>query len=246
MSLSIHTNPQEPVLDSSTPVVLFDLWKTLVTSHCKEPVWNLQGIIEHQVTRRDGGRVDIDTDDRFLEHCLTTNITDPGAFLEHAAFKFNGIVRPNSLMEFYKVLRGESMCTAVFGDVFETLTALRAKGYRLGVISNAWAFPFQHIFEKINFNGVTLGSFFEHIIGSYEVGFRKPEPQIFIEAARRFGVAPEQCFFVGDNIDADVRGAANVGMRPALIDRPGEFSPADIRDIPGAVYLHDLRQLLAA
>ena len=30
-------------------VVLFDLWKTLVTSHCKEPVWNAQRIIGHQV-----------------------------------------------------------------------------------------------------------------------------------------------------------------------------------------------------
>jgi HAD superfamily hydrolase (TIGR01509 family) len=246
MSLFNH-NQEEPVLDPSTTVVLFDLWKTLVTSHCKEPVWNLQGIIEHQVTRRDeGGRVEVDTDDMFLEHCLTTNITDPSEFLYHAATKFNGIVRADSLTEFHKVLRGESMCTAVFGDVFETLTALRAKGYRLGVVSNAWSFPFEHIFAKINFNGVTLGSFFEHIIGSYEVGHRKPEPQIFIEAARRFGVAPEQCFFVGDNIEADVRGAAKVGMRPALIDRPGEFSPADIRDIPGAVYLHDLRQLVAA
>jgi|688.fasta_scaffold477584_1 HAD superfamily hydrolase (TIGR01549 family) len=245
MSQFIH-NHEESVLGSETKVVLFDLWKTLVTSHCKEPVWNLQGIIEHRVKQSDSGRVEIDTDDRFLEHCLTTNITDPDAFLEHAASKFNGIVRPNALTEFLKVLRGESMCTAVFGDVFETLTALRAKGYRLGVVSNAWAFPFEHIFERINFNGVTLGSFFEHIIGSYEVGFRKPEPQIFIEAARRFGVAPEDCFFVGDNLEADVRGAARVGMRPALIDRPGEFSLADIRDIPGAVYLHDLRQLVAA
>jgi len=237
-------NPQGPVLDPSTEVVLFDLWKTLVTSHCKEPVWNLQGIVEHRVTRREGSRVEVDFDDKFLEHCLTTNIADPEQFLYHTADKFNGIVRPDSLTEFHKVLRGESMCTAVFLDVFETLTALRAKGYRLGVVSNAWAFPFQHIFENISMNGVTLGSFFEHIVGSYEVGYRKPEPQIFIEAARRFGVSPEKCVFVGDNIDADIRGAANVGMRPALIDRPGEFSEADIRDIPGAVYLHDLRQLV--
>lgn len=224
-------------------VILFDLWKTLVTSHCKEPVWNAQRIIGHQVNPVANG-FGVDFDDEFLRHCLTTNISDPEEFLHHAASTFHGIVQPDSLTEFQRVLRGESNCAAVFNDVFETLTALREQGYRLGVVSNAWAFPFRHIFEMTTFNGVTLGSFFEEIVGSYEVGFRKPEPQIFLEAARRFGVDPEDCVFVGDNIDADIRGAANVGMRPALIDRPGEFSEADIRDIPGAVYLHDLRELI--
>lgn len=225
-------------------VILFDLWKTLVTSHCKEPVWNAQRILGHQVRQVAGGEVHVENDDSFLRYCLTTNIDDPLEFLHQAAETFNAVVQPESLGEFTKVLRGESMCTAVFGDVFETLVALRDKGYRLGVVSNAWAFPFSHIFESINFHGVTLGSFFEHIVGSYEVGYRKPEPEIFIEAARRFGVSPEECLFVGDNIDADIRGAANVGMIPALIDRPGEFSEESIRDIPGAVYLHDLRQLI--
>ena len=225
-------------------VILFDLWKTLVTSHCKEPVWNAQRIIGHRVNLVADGQPEVDFDDEFLRHCLTTNISDPETFLHHAASTFNGIVQADSLTEFQRVLRGESNCAAVFNDVFETLTALREQGYRLGVVSNAWAFPFKHIFEMTTFNGVTLGSFFEHIVGSYEVGFRKPEPQIFFEAARRFGVDPEDCVFVGDNIDADIRGAANVGMRPALIDRPGEFTEADIRDIPGAVYLHDLRQLV--
>lgn len=225
-------------------VILFDLWKTLVTSHCLEPVWSAQRILEHRVSYVAGGQPTVDTDDQFLRHCLTTNISDPLEFLHHAASTFNAVVRPNSLSEFHKVLQGESMCTAVFGDVFETLIALRAQGYRLGVISNAWAFPFQHIFESINFNGLTLGSFFEHIVGSFEVGYCKPEPEIFLETARRFGVEPEECLFVGDNIAADIRGAANVGMRSALIDRPVVYSPADIQDIPGAVYLNDLRQLL--
>ena len=225
-------------------VILFDLWKTLVTSHCKEPVWNAQRILGHRVSLIDGGQVQVENDDDFLRYCLTTNISDPHDFLHHAASTFNAVVQPESLGEFHKVLRGESMCTAVFGDVFETLIALRQRGYRLGVVSNAWAFPFEHIFEKINFNGVTLGSFFEHIIGSYEVGYRKPEPEIFLESARRFGVDPEDCLFVGDNIEADIRGAARVGMRPALIDRPGDYTEADLGDIPGAVYLHDLRELL--
>jgi HAD superfamily hydrolase (TIGR01662 family) len=239
----LMSNPD--ALGRRPKVILFDLWKTLVTSHCKEPVWNAQRILGHRVNAADGGQLVVEQDDDFLRYCLTTNISDPHEFLHHAASTFNAIVQPESLGEFQKVLRGESMCTAVFGDVFETLVALKQQGYRLGVVSNAWAFPFEHIFEKIHFNGVTLGSFFEHIVGSYEVGFRKPEPEIFLETARRFDVEPEECVFVGDNIDADCGGAANVGMRRALIDRPGEFSEAEVESrVPGTVYLHDLRELI--
>ena len=35
--------------------VFFDLWKTLVTSHCREPVWNLQRAIGHNLFTPDDG-----------------------------------------------------------------------------------------------------------------------------------------------------------------------------------------------
>jgi HAD superfamily hydrolase (TIGR01549 family) len=228
-------------------VILLDLWGTLGTSVCKEPVWEAQRLLGYRVNQHSIGEQKMETmeeDKHFLRHCLTTNIADPHQFLQHTAATFDLVVPPDSLRQFRKVLDEESSYTTVFEDVFHTLSALRQRGYRLGVVSNAWAFPFEHIFEKINVNGFTLGSFFEHIVGSYEVGFRKPEPQIFLEAVRRFGVAPEQCLFVGDDIEADIKGAAAVGIQPALIDRPGRYRKRDLSKIPGAVYLSRLNDLI--
>lgn len=225
-------------------VVLIDFWKTIGTSHCSEPIWVAQRIIGHGLIHVEGGGHELVTDDNFLRHCLTTNISDPEEFLVNAASAFNGFVRPEGLSEFRNVLRSESMCTAVFGDVFPMLRALKARRIRVGIVTNAWAFPFEHVMD-MDFNGATLGMFVDQVIGSWEVGHRKPEPEIFLEAARRFGVSPGQCIFIGDNVDADVRGSAAVGMRPVLIDRPGVFSPADIQDIPGAVYINDLREVLS-
>jgi putative hydrolase of the HAD superfamily len=48
---------------------------------------------------------------------------------------------------------------------------------------------------------------------------RKPRPEIFAEALRRLEIAPEQALHVGDNLDADVAGAAALGIRTAWLTR---------------------------
>lgn len=234
-------------IGSSPPkVILFDLWKTLVTSHCSEPVWNAQKIIGHGVGVSESGENTLQPDDEFLRYALTTNITDPARFLEHAARHFKGALNAESLAQFAKVLSGESGCAARFLDVDEVLAELSRRKfpesdrgrYRLGLVSNLWAFPVKHIFEE---NG--LGAYFEHLIYSFEVGYRKPEPEIFLEAARRFGVEPHECLMIGDNLTADIKGALDVGMRAALIDRLGDVKPEVLEaTFPGRGVLH-LRSL---
>jgi putative hydrolase of the HAD superfamily len=50
------------------------------------------------------------------------------------------------------------------------------------------------------------------MVFSTEVGVRKPDPAIFLDALGRLGVDPVDALFVGDRLDVDVHGAANVGM----------------------------------
>jgi HAD superfamily hydrolase (TIGR01549 family) len=225
----------------NTKVVFFDLWKTLVTSHCKEPVWDLQRILGHGINSS-GDTVEptFIADDEFLRHCLTTPIAEPLTFMQETARKFNGAQPTDGGLErFLEVLRQESQCTARYLDVKATVATLIERGYRVGVISNLWAFPASYIFDQTG-----LGKLFpeESRIYSFEAGFRKPDPEIFYAACERFGVNPEECLMVGDNLEADVRGALKVGMKAALIDRPGEVK-ADI--IPAdALALRTLTELL--
>lgn len=60
--------------------------------------------------------------------------------------------------------------------------------------------------------------FFDAVVVSGEVGVRKPDPRLFLEAARRVGASPKECVMVGDTVN-DVEGAKAAGMRAVLLRR---------------------------
>jgi FMN phosphatase YigB (HAD superfamily) len=64
-----------------------------------------------------------------------------------------------------------------------------------------------------------LDSHFDAIVISEEVGIRKPRNEIFREVLQKLDCAPEEALHVGDNLDADVAGAAAHGMRTVWITR---------------------------
>jgi len=220
--------------------VLLDLWKTLVTSHCREPVWTLQRALGYKLwTPSEGGQEVFEPDDEFLRFCLTTPIADPDEFVREAAKRFGCNVTSRTLLEFEKIIKGESGCVARFEDVNETLQGLADRGYELGVVSNLWPFPAEKIFD---ING--LGKFFpkENRIFSYETRSRKPESEIYLAGCRQMGVDPRDCIMIGDNLEADVVGALKVGMQAALIDRPGEVAEHSLPE--GAHHLRSLTEIL--
>ena len=90
---------------------------------------------------------------------------------------------------------------------------LAARGVRLGIVSNTGRTPgviLRRVLERYGLLG-----YFGAISYSDEVGFRKPEPEIFRVTLARSGVAPEEAVHIGDNPDADVVGAQGAGMRAA-------------------------------
>ncbi len=93
----------------------------------------------------------------------------------------------------------------------ETLDALAARGYRLGVVSNADGRVRQLLEDA------ALAPFFEVILDSAEVGVEKPDPRIFLAAARRLGLPAASCAYVGDLYEIDILGARAAGFRPILI-----------------------------
>jgi putative hydrolase of the HAD superfamily len=135
---------------------------------------------------------------------------------------------------FARILHRETADFVFYEDTLPALEALKAQGYRLGLVSNLWPFPVRVLFEELG-----LGAYFEHMIYSYEVGHAKPEPEIFEKALELFGVQPEEVLMVGDNPVNDVQGAMAVGMQAALIDRSGEENVV----VPGALVLRSLLDL---
>lgn len=106
-------------------------------------------------------------------------------------------------------------------EVPRTLSELKRRGYRMGVISN-WDDSLERICQEKG-----LAKYFEAILASEVVGVEKPNQRIFELALERLGVQAEEAMHVGDNYYADVIGARGVGITPVLLDRRGLFPEVD-------------------
>ena len=117
------------------------------------------------------------------------------------------------------------------------LGQLQQQGYRLGVVTNGSA---QAQTQKLSASG--LDALVEFSLISETVGVRKPEPDIFLTAARHFGVAPSLCTFVGDHPEKDIVGAQGVGMRTIWLQH-GRVWPKNLK--PPTFTVSGLKDLLA-
>jgi HAD superfamily hydrolase (TIGR01662 family) len=100
-------------------------------------------------------------------------------------------------------------------DALPTLQLLKDRGYRIGLISNAADDDnTQALIDKGMFR-----PYLEYIISSAAFGMRKPHPDIFRSALQHFGVPPDEALMVGDNFEADIVGAHDVGMKSIWITR---------------------------
>jgi putative hydrolase of the HAD superfamily len=91
----------------------------------------------------------------------------------------------------------------------ELLSSLRER-YPLGLLSN-----FTHGPAAREILGCTgLESYFDTILISGELGFRKPFPLVFDTLSKRLGVAKDSLIYIGDDPDSDIYGAAMAGLQP--------------------------------
>ena len=111
----------------------------------------------------------------------------------------------------FKLFR-QSKYYCVFPGVVETLERLKARGYRLGLISNYDSSLWQTL------DDLKLKQYFDPILISVDVGYEKPHPRIFQKAIRQVELPPDRCAVVGDNLISDVQGAEAVGMKGILLD----------------------------
>ncbi|HKT30623.1 HAD family hydrolase [Dyella sp.] len=85
---------------------------------------------------------------------------------------------------------------------------------------------------------------FAHRICARDVGVAKPDARIFLAAAEKLGIAPENILHVGDDPELDVVGAREAGMRTAWINRAGHPWPGTLGIAPD-LDLRDLAALVA-
>ena len=106
----------------------------------------------------------------------------------------------------------------------EVILVSLKKNYPLYLISNTNEMHFEHI--KKNFK--TLRHF-KKTFPSHEVGFRKPQPEIYQTVLEEIRFRPEETVFI-DDVPKFVRGAKDVGMH-AIRFRNKEQLTQDLRKL---------------
>jgi putative hydrolase of the HAD superfamily len=110
-------------------------------------------------------------------------------------------------------------------DVKQTVIELRKRGYILGIIANT--ITETEIPDWLDSDNLT--SCFQAVVLSSKVRYRKPGPEIYWEAARRIGIEPKYCAYVGDNPIRDVDGTRKAGFAMTIIlPEPGKTA----KDLP--------------
>lgn len=150
-----------------------------------------------------------------------------------------GVSEAEHLQRIVDELRGlDGAPVVAYPETEATLSALRARGFLIGVCSN-WGWDLD-----ASIAGAGLTALVDHAVTSAQAGARKPHPRIYAAITEVVGVPPGEALFVGDSLRPDVVGPLAFGMPAAHIwrgDRPGEAP-----ELPdGARRIASLAELLA-
>ena len=161
-------------------------------------------------------RGDISADDFFsyIESCLPAGVRE---------------LPSSSLRE-----RVQDIWCMMLGDFshkkLQIIKALRAKGYRVVMLSNTNEGHWQAI-EKCFFkaSGEPLGSCFDALYLSYRMHMRKPEKEIFLELLRCEGAEPCECLFLDDSAE-NCEAARELGIEAVLMERNAPWGDILMKD----------------
>ena len=212
--------------------ILFDLDETILdrTVSLKDfVIWQTQGMLKSDVTNKS---LFIN---RFIE------LDAYGTVWKDKVYET--LVKEFSITQWSisELLTSYELCFSGFckpkQGVVQAIKTLKKQGKKIALVSNGKS-PFQ----ERNFRSLGISHFFDAVIVSESVGLRKPDKKIFELACQKLAVKSEESIFVGDNPQADVRGANKVGMYSIYI--PGNYGVtckeanavcADFRNLPSIV-----------
>lgn len=109
--------------------------------------------------------------------------------------------------------------------VLEALTALREKGYRLWLLSNA-----QRVFTAYELRALGLGDQLDGVYISSDYGCRKPDTRFYNALLTEQKLDAASCLMIGNDRETDIAGAKKAGMDTLFLHTgltPAEQAAAD-------------------
>ena len=147
------------------------------------------------------------------------------SYVGRSAKSFFSDVLAKKKHELYqKILREDPDLKPIDG-IPELLARLKEKGYKIGLGSSSIMANVQLVLNRFG-----IIDYFDAIAAGSEVENAKPAPDVYLLAASRLGIAPENCTVVED-ATAGIAAAKAAGMRCIAVRNPNsgaqDFSQAD-------------------
>lgn len=113
----------------------------------------------------------------------------------------------------------------LFEGTLELLQYLQPK-YQLHIITNGFE---EAQLKKMNTSAIT--SYFKTITNADVAGVKKPNPIIFDHALKIANAQPQESIMIGDNYEADILGALNVGYDAIFFNYRNDQADAHIKQV---------------
>lgn len=118
------------------------------------------------------------------------------------------------LAEFIATHWWDYSSVTLYPDAEKVLPLLKTRGLKMGVITNGLQSDVNEIFTKVN-----LRNFFDVVVVIDTLRKMKPDAEVFLYALEKLKTTTSNTIFIGDEIDADYKGAKGAGLTAYLIDR---------------------------
>jgi putative hydrolase of the HAD superfamily len=207
---------------SEIRAVIFDCYSTLIdikTDEQKDDIFDYLALyLQYYGAKTEAGQLRADIDLKREQHLKSKDEPYPEVDLEiifREILKEKGLNSPflaESCCKLLRLLSRERF--QLFPDSFPVLEDMRRSRYPLAVVSDA-----QRVFCPEESEILGIRQFFRVFILSTDFGFRKPDSRLFTIACTLLGMPPADVVYIGNDPEADVKGAKQVGMKAILLDR---------------------------
>jgi putative hydrolase of the HAD superfamily len=97
--------------------------------------------------------------------------------------------------------------TVCFSGAEKVIEYLYGK-VKLGILSNAYNSEEQ----KRRINNTGIARFFDDIVVCADIGAYKPSKEVFLYLVNKYGLAPNECIYIGDSEEYDIKGSREAGL----------------------------------
>ncbi|MGH3294005.1 MAG: HAD family hydrolase [Trebonia sp.] len=177
-----------------------------------------------------GSRLDQEADRTGREYAMREL---SAAFLRQALDREPAAGEADALAGAY--LADWNACVSYVPGLPQMLAGLSGR-YRLAIVSNTSDTEL----VPAHLDAMGARDYFDALILSVQVGWRKPHPQIYAAALDKLGIGPSEAVFVGDSYGPDYHGPTQAGIRSFLID------PARATEAPDHARLESVLDLTGA